>query len=101
MKIKEALHNHVVIKELDYKESKYGNIIISDTGKEKALIGKVVKTGPGIVNLMGVLIPNKVKEGDIVSFPQFGGQKITINRQEYLIYKEQDLFLTLEEENNE
>lgn len=95
MKIR-PLHNHVVIKQQDESEVMYGNIIIPDAGKEKALIGEVISVGPGIVNLNGVLIPNTIKKGEIVSFPAFGGQRITIKGEDYLIYKEQDIFAVLE-----
>jgi len=96
MKLKKSLHNHVVIKELEESEQMYGNIIVSDAGKEKAMIGEVIASGPGIISMNGVLIPNTIKVGDIVAFPVFGGQRITINNEEYLIYKEQDIFVTLE-----
>jgi co-chaperonin GroES (HSP10) len=36
----------------------YGNIIVPDAGKEKPLMGEVIASGPGIINLNGVLIPN-------------------------------------------
>ena len=77
MKIK-PLHNHVVIRQQDETETMYGNIIIADAGKEKPLMGEVIATGPGIVNLNGILIPNTVEIGAVVVFPAFGGQHITI-----------------------
>jgi chaperonin GroES len=75
----------------------YGNIVVPDAGKEKALIGEVVAVGPGIVNLQGTLISNTLKVGQKVTFPAFGGQKITIKGDDYLVYKEQDIFAILEE----
>jgi chaperonin GroES len=97
MKIK-PLHNHVVIKQQDETETMYGNIIVPDAGKEKAMIGDIVAVGPGVINMNGVLIPNGLKVGQRVTFPAFGGQRITIKGDEYLIYKEQDIFAILEEE---
>jgi len=91
------LHNHVVIKQQDEAEVMYGNIVVPDAGKEKALIGEVIAVGPGIVNLQGALIPNSLKVGQKVTFPAFGGQKITIKGDDYLVYKEQDIFAILEE----
>jgi chaperonin GroES len=95
MKIK-PLHNHVVIKQQDESETMYGNIIVPDAGKEKPLMGEVVATGPGLININGVLIPNTLKVGQLVTFPSFGGQRISIEGDEYLIYKEQDIFAILE-----
>ena len=96
MKIK-PLFNHVVIKQQDETEVMYGNIIIPDAGKEKMMIGEVIATGPGLININGVLIPNTVSVGQKVTFPSFGGQRITIGGEEYLIYKEPDLFAILED----
>jgi chaperonin GroES len=90
------LHNHVVIKQQDETETMYGNIIVPDAGKEKPLMGEVVAVGPGLINLNGVLIPNNLGVGQTVVFPAFGGQRITVEGEEYLIYKEQDIFAVLE-----
>jgi chaperonin GroES len=92
------LHNHVVIKQQDETETMYGNIIVPDAGKEKPLMGEVIATGPGIVNLNGVLIPNTVEVGVTVVFPAFGGTKMTVDGEEYIVMKEQDLLAILEDE---
>ncbi len=42
----------------------------------------------GIVNMNGALIPNTLEVGQTVAFPSFGGQRITIEGEDYLIYKE-------------
>jgi co-chaperonin GroES (HSP10) len=44
----------------------------------------------------GVLIPNTVEVGQIVTFPSFGGQRITVEGEEYIVCKEQDLIAILE-----
>ena len=96
MKIK-PLHNHVVIKQQDETETMYGNIIVPDAGKEKPLMGEVIASGPGIVNLNGALIPNTIEVGVTVIFPAFGGQRITVEGEEYIVCKEQDLIAILED----
>ena len=90
------LHNHVVIKQQDQTETMYGNIVVPDLGKEKPLMGEIIASGPGLINLNGVLIPNTVEVGQIVIFPAFGGQKITVDGEEYVVCKEQDLIAILE-----
>ena len=90
------LHNHVVIKQQDETETMYGNIVVPDLGKEKPLMGEIIASGPGLINLNGVLIPNTVEVGQIVIFPSFGGQKITVEGEEYVVCKEQDLIAILE-----
>jgi chaperonin GroES len=90
-----ALHNHVIIKQKDETEKMYGNIIVPDAGKEKALMGEIIAVGPGLININGTLIPMTVNIGETVVFPSFGGQRITINNEEYLVYKEPDLIAIL------
>jgi len=97
MKIK-PLHNHVVIKQQDETETMYGNIIVPDAGKEKPLMGEVIASGPGVVNMNGIVIPNTTEIGATVIFPSFGGQRITVDGEEYVVCKEQDLIAILENE---
>ena len=95
MKIK-PLHNHVVIRQQDETETMYGNIIVPDAGKEKPLMGEVIAVGPGLINFHGNLIPNTIVIGTTVVFPAFGGQRITVEGEEYIVMKEQDLLAILE-----
>lgn len=94
-------HNQVLIKQEEEKETLHGNLIVPDNGKEKPLIGKVISVGPGLCNFYGNLIPMSSKVGDRVAFPSFGGQKITIEDEEFLIYKDPDIFGAIEEGNDE
>jgi chaperonin GroES len=98
MKIK-PLHNHIVIKQQDETETMYGNIVVPDLGKEKPLMGEVVAVGPGIRSITGeVFIRTEVQVGETVVFPAFGGTKMTIDGEEFIVMKEQDLLATLEKE---
>lgn len=95
MKIK-PLHNHIVIKQQDETETMYGNIIVPDMGKEKPLMGEVVAVGPGIYTITGTWLETKVQVGEVVVFPAFGGTKMTVEGEEYVVMKEQDLLAILE-----
>ena len=97
MKIK-PLHNHVLIKQQDETETMYGNIVVADLGKEKPLMGEVIAVGPGIYSATGTFIENKVQVGQIVTFPAFGGIRMTVEGEDYIVMKEQDLLATLEKE---
>jgi len=92
------LHNHVVIRQQDETETMYGNIIVPDAGKEKPLMGEIIASGPGLINMNGVLIPNTVELGSTVIFPAFCGQRITVNGEELIVCKEQDLIAILEKQ---
>ena len=100
MKIK-ALHNHVVIKQDENQEQKYGKIIVADLGKDKPLQGTIVEIGPGRYTETGAYVQTELKVGDVVMFPSFGGNKITVDDEEYIIMKETDLLIVLEKNTNE
>ena len=98
MKLNRVLHNNVVVKQLDEEESKYGNIVIPDMGKEIGKKGTVIQVGPGSYTLTGDFIPTSVTKGEIVCYPAFGGQKVIIDNEEFFVFKEQDLLVVLEKE---
>jgi chaperonin GroES len=95
MKIK-PLHNHIVIKQQDETETMYGNIVVPDMGKEKPLMGEVVAVGKGFYTVTGTFISTEIQIGEVVVFPAFGGTKMTIDGEEYIVMKEQDLLAILE-----
>jgi chaperonin GroES len=91
------LHSNVLIKQQDETETMYGNIIVPDAGKDKPLMGEVVAVGPGSYSVTGEKFLNtSIQVGQIVAFPSFGGQRITVEGEEYIVCKEQDLIAILE-----
>jgi chaperonin GroES len=85
-----------VIKQQDETDTMYGNIIVPDMGKEKPLMGEVIAVGPGVYTITGTWIDTSIKIGEIVVFPAFGGTKMTVEGEEYVVMKEQDLLAVLE-----
>jgi chaperonin GroES len=85
-----------VIKQQDETETMYGNIVVPDMGKEKPLMGEVVAVGPGTYTITGDFIETQVEVGEIVVFPAFGGTKMTIGDDEFVVMKENDLLAILE-----
>ena len=85
------LSDKVIILPHEEEEQMYGNIIVPDTGQEKPEIGKVMAVGPGRVSDDGVLIPNKLKKGQIVIVPKFGAQVITVENETYIVASENDI----------
>lgn len=90
-------HNHVVVKQQSKEEEKYGNIIIPDLGKDLPLIGTVVAIGVGTYTMMGELVPIQAKVGEKVAFPVMGGLRFTVEGEEYIVLKDQDIFTGIEE----
>ncbi len=84
------LHDRVIIKRIEEKETVRGGIIIPDTAKEKPQEGEVVAVGPGRRE-KGELIPLDVKAGDRILFGKYSGTDIKIEEQEYLILREDEI----------
>jgi chaperonin GroES len=84
------LHDRVIVKRIEEKESVRGGIIIPDTAKEKPQEGEVVAAGPGRRE-KGELIPLDVKAGDRILFGKYSGTEIKIEDQEYLILREDEI----------
>ena len=90
MKIK-PLYDRVLVKRIEEKEQKKGNIIIPDTAREKPMEGKVVAVGAGRVNKEGKTAPMQVKKGDRVIFGKYSGTEIKIDEIEHVILKEDEI----------
>src|SRR5476649_2283817 len=83
------LHDRVVVRRFEEKESVKGGIIIPDSAKEKPQEGEVVAVGAG-KREKGERIPLDVKVGDRVLFGKYSGNDIKIDDEEYMILKEDE-----------
>jgi chaperonin GroES len=90
------LHDRILIKRIEEKETVKGGIIIPDTAKEKPQEGKVIAVGPGKVNDEGKKITLDVKAGDKVLFGKYSGNEIKIDNVEHLIMREDDILAIIE-----
>ena len=90
------LHDRVIVHRLDEGEQKIGGIIIPDTAKEKPQQGRVIAAGNGKAKDDGKRIPLDVKAGDRILFGKYSGQEITIDGEEYLIMKEDEVLAVME-----
>ncbi len=95
MKIK-PLGDRLLVKRAEEEEVKKGGIIIPDTAKEAPQQGKVIAVGPGRMGEDGKRIPLEVKEGDKVLFGKYAGTEVTIEDEEYLIMREDDVLGIIE-----
>ncbi len=86
------LADRIVIKPAQAEEVTRGGIILPDTAKEKPVVGEVVATGPGRRGDDGKLVPMEVKVGNKVLYGKYSGTEVTLDRQEYLIMRESDIF---------
>jgi len=90
MKIK-PLGDRVLIKPSEEKETTKGGIVLPDTVKEKPQEGEVVAVGEGKRTDDGKIIPLTVKVKDKVLYGKYSGTEITVDGEEYLIVREDDI----------
>jgi chaperonin GroES len=85
------LHDRILIQRIEETEVRRGGLIIPDSAKEKPQEGKVLAVGKGTVGEDGKKTPLDVKAGDRVLFGKYSGSEVTLNGEEYLIMKEEDV----------
>jgi chaperonin GroES len=90
------LHDRILIKRIEEKETVKGGIIIPDTAKEKPQEGEVVAVGSGKKNEDGKVVPLDVKAGDRILFGKYSGSEIKMDNEEYLILREEEVLGILE-----
>ncbi len=95
MKIK-PLGDRVLIKPSEEKEKTKGGIVLPDTAKEKPQEGKIVAVGEGRKTEDGKTIPLTLKVGDRVLYGKYSGTEITVDGEEYLIMREEDVLAVIE-----
>ena len=88
------LHDRVLVRRLEEKETVKGGIIIPDTAKEKPQEGEVIAAGAGKIE-KGVRVPLDVKVGDRVLFGKYSGSEIKVDDEDYLILREDEILAKL------
>ena len=88
------LHDRVLIKRIEEKETVKGGIIIPDTAKEKPQEGEVIAAGAGKIE-KGVRVALDVKAGDRVLFGKYSGTEIKVDDEDYLILREDEILAKL------
>ena len=84
------LHDRVLVRRLEAKETVKGGIIIPDSAREKPQEGEVVAVGAGRIE-KGTRIPLDVKPGDKILFGKYSGNDIKIDDEEFMIMKEDEI----------
>src|ERR1700676_1169670 len=88
------LHDRVLVRRLEEKETAKRGIIIPDTATEKTQEGEVMAIGAGKIE-KGHRVPLDVKVGDRILFGKFTGNDINIDDQEFLILREEEILAKL------
>ncbi len=91
------LGNRVLVRRLAAEEKLKGGIILPDTAKKKQEQAEVVALGAGKKDKNGTLIPMPVKVGDIILMEKYSGQEVTLNDEEFVILRADDIIAIVEQ----
>ncbi len=91
------LGNRVLVQRLEAQETVKGGIILPDSAKKKQETAKVVAVGSGKKLDDGKELPLVVKIGDVILMDKYSGQEVTLNDEEYVIVKADDIIAIIEE----
>lgn len=91
------LSDRLLVQRLEQEESLKGGIILPDTAKKKQEMAKVIAVGNGKTTEDGKTLPMPVKVGDTVLMDKYSGQEVTVDDEEYIVLRADDVIATIEE----
>ncbi|MEI6665179.1 MAG: co-chaperone GroES [Chloroflexota bacterium] len=91
------LTDHIVLKPVEQEEITASGLVIPDSAKEQPQHGHVVAVGPGKMNEAGTIETIELGIGDRILYQKYTGQEITVDKQEYIVIRFQDVLARLEE----
>ncbi|MBX7153771.1 MAG: co-chaperone GroES [Candidatus Kapaibacterium sp.] len=89
------LHDRVIVRPAKPEETTKGGIIIPDTAKEKPMQGEILAVGNGKVNEDGKVTALQVKVGDKVLYGKYSGTEVSVDGEDLLIMRENDIFAVI------
>ena len=89
------LRDRLVVRRLEEGEQAVGGIIIPDSAREKPQRGRVIAAGAGRITDSGTIIPLEVKAGDEILFGKYTSPEITVDGEDYLIMREDEVLALL------
>jgi chaperonin GroES len=92
----QPLGNRVLVKRLKAEENLKGGIILPETAKKKQEQAEVIALGTGKKDKAGKLIEMPVAKGNKILMERYSGQEVTLNDEEYVILKADDIIAVIE-----
>lgn len=86
----------VVVRRLAAEEKTAGGIFLPDAAQQKPQQGRVLSVGDGRLIAGGQRAPNQVQEGDKVVFLSYAGTEVSVDDEELLILREDDILAVIE-----
>ena len=90
------LADRIVVKRLEAQDKTKSGLVLPDSAKEKPQEGKVVAVGTGRLLDDGGIKPLEIKSGDRVLYGKYSGTEVSIEGEEWLILREEDVLAVVQ-----
>lgn len=90
------LGDRVLVQRIEQEETLKGGIILPDTAKKKQEMAIVIAIGKGKTTTEGKTLPIPVKKGDQILMDKYSGQEITVDDEEYVVLRSDDIIAIIE-----
>ena len=85
------LHDRVIVRREEEEQTTAGGILLPGSAQEKPNQGEVVAVGEGKLLENGDVRPLDVKVGDSILFGKYSGSEVTVDGEELLVMREDDI----------
>ncbi len=86
------LGDRVILKQDEAETTTASGLYLASDAKEKPQTGTVLAVGDGKIDKDGKHLPMPVKEGDKVIYSKYGGTEVTMNGEDVLILRADDIY---------
>ena len=90
------LGDRIVVRPLDAQEKTKSGLVLPDTAKEKPQEGKVLAVGTGRLLDDGSVKTLEIRNGDRVLYGKYAGTEISLEGEDYLILREEDVLAVVQ-----
>merc|ERR550537_652045 len=91
------LLDRVLVKRIEPPTKSIGGVLLPESAQSKLNEGVVVAVGPGKRDKDGALLPMGVKVDDKVLLPQYGGSEVTIEDEDFVLFRDDDILGVLKD----
>ena len=90
------LGDRIVVRPLEAQEKTKSGLVLPDSAREKPQEGKVLSVGTGKLLDDGVVKSLEIKNGDRVLYGKYSGTEISLEGEDYLILREEDVLAVVQ-----
>eukprot|EP00474_Spongospora_subterranea_P008340 CRZ08798.1 hypothetical protein [Spongospora subterranea] len=94
-KVKPLL-DRVLVKRIVAATHSPGGVMLPESAQKHLNQGVVVSVGPGRVTSEGKRVEMGVKTGDTVLLPEYGGNTVSIDKEDMVLYRDEDILGVIE-----